>query len=149
MKRKVFYKIFVALYMLTIVVTIGASSAFAAGNHTDTRERIYYNNDGCSRGTASRPKWDYTSSYLKITTDSNCGVFDVDVIGTKTRSPLTYFIPKANLCTWGTAKSLNIGEAKYLPNSVKEKGFGYCNLNFEIPYYGSCYIDLLWSPDSV
>lgn len=149
MKKKVFYRIFVALFALTIIATIGTTSAVAAGNYTDRHERIYYNNDGCSRGTTSRGKWDYTSSYMKVTTNSDIGVYAVDVIGTATNSPITYFIPDANLCTAGTAKTINIGEAKYLPNYVKERGYSYCNLNFEIPYYGSCYIDLLWSPDSI
>lgn len=149
MKRKIFYRIFTVLFALTIVATIGTSSAVAAGNYTDTHESIPYNNDGCSRGTLSRPKWDYTSSYMKVTTSSDVGVYEVDVMGNTVQVPITYWLPEANLCTAGAAKTINRGEAKYLPNYVKERGFSYCNLNFEIPYYGNCTIDVLWSPDSI
>lgn len=149
MKRKVFYKIFATLFALTVIATIGTSSVDAAGNYKDSHERVYYDNDGCSRGSTSRSKLDYTSAYMKITTSSDIGVYYVDVVGTTTKSPITYFIPDANLCTAGTAKTINIGEAKYLPNYVKERGYSYCNLNYEIPYYGTCYIDFLWSPDSI
>ncbi len=149
MKRKIFYRIFAALFALTIIATIGTTSAVAAGNYTDKLETVRYNNDGCSRGTSSREKRDYTSSYMKVRSDSDIGVYEVDVIGTTTNSPIIYFIPDANLCTAGTAKTINVGEAKYLPNYVKERGYSYCNLNFEIPYYGSCTIYALWSPDSI
>lgn len=149
MKRKIFYRIFTVLFALTIIATIGTSSAVAAGNYTDKHESIYYDNDGCSRGTTSRAKLDYTSAYMKVTTSSDIGVYEVDVMGNTVRDPIIYFLPAANLCTAGAAKTINIGEAKYLPNYVKERGFSYCNLNFEIPYYGNCTVDVLWSPDSI
>jgi hypothetical protein len=145
--KKLAASLFVAAFAVTSVLAMNPFSA-SAGNYQDTRYATRYDGDGCSLGTYSRPKDDYTSSYINDD-HSDDYPLHIDVVGTYDANPISYVIPDWNRCTYGDRQTVSLGESSYLPNLVKERGFSYANLNVEVDSYDPCWVSFLWSPDSI
>ncbi|CAB1245551.1 conserved exported protein of unknown function [Ruminococcaceae bacterium BL-4] len=146
--KKIAASLFVAAFAVTSVLAMNPFSASAAGNYEDSRRALRYNGDGCSIDTPSRPKLDYTSSYINDDASDDYPL-SVDVVGTYDANPICYIIPDWNRCTYGDRQTVSLGESSYLPNLVKERGFSYANFSIDVQSYDPCWVSFLWSPDSI
>ncbi|WP_071396583.1 DUF2712 domain-containing protein [Bacillus tuaregi] len=136
-------KLAVAGLTCLMASSIGMSSASAAGNYKDTPFKFYYNGDGSDRFTDMREKRDYTSSYVH-NYGSNYG-YSVIVYGSKNYS-------SSGIGTYATAGPIphvGVGEAKYLPNYVKERGYNYAQLGLMSDSHSASVMAGEWSPDSI
>lgn len=135
-------KLAVAGLTCLIAGSIGLSPASAAGNYKDTLFSFNYNGDGSDVFTGMRSKLDYTSSYV-YNQYSTYG-FSATVYGAKSSTTSI-----GTFCTAGPVPHVNVGQAKYLPNYVKERGYSYAQIGFTSDSHGASYIGGWWSPDSI
>ena len=135
-------KTLVLMAMVSIMV-IGCFSSTYAGNYHDTDYFIITRADGSdSIIPYVREKQDYTSSYI-YNNKSECGV-RVCVLGLNSAS-LNYWTD----CSVKSYDPVALGQWKYLPNWVKERGYKYCTLKLTADYHRSLRLEGLWSPDSI
>ena len=138
--------------MMVIAISVIAidfgSSVYnvCAANITDHIYRFNYSGDGGYVATATRKKEDDSSAYAKNTSD-HC-VHLIKVAG------LHYFAenPSAisfNDCTVKGYIRVGIGEARYLPNYVNERGYEFAYLVIQPESHDACLIKGYWSPDSI
>jgi hypothetical protein len=133
--------IFMALF--TIIFFTYGNNIKAAGNYKDERFYQYYNGDGSDVFTPFRAKLDYTSSY-SYNNRSTYG-YTANVYGDYTK----YGSGIGTYCTYGTPRHLSVGQAKYLPNLVKERGYNYAQIGMMSDSHNPSIFDMLWSPDSI
>lgn len=131
--------IFMALF--TIIFFTYGNNIKAAGNYKDTRFYHYYNGDGSDVFTPLRAKLDYTSAYSK--NDYSTYGYTTNVYGSNGGSGIGTY------CTYGTPRHISVGQAKYLPNLVKERGFNNARLGMMSDSHNPSIINMLWSPDSI
>ena len=131
-----------ALFSLVAVMLIGCcTTAFAAGNYSDTWFEFYTDNSGGDYLTPIRGKWDYTSSYV-YNNNSDCGI-RVNVMGCSANGRTMDY------CSVNGLEQVELGQWKYLPNWVKERGYNYCRLMVTAAYHYPVHLQCLWSPDSI
>ncbi len=130
------------LFVFVMLLSSGLCSAGAAGNYQDTLIKFEYDGSGSDVGTPARQKLDYTSSYI-YNKASDYKFSRVLVHGCFGTSGSSYD------CTYGVPKEVKVGEAKYLPNMVKEWGYTYARLVIMPGSHAKHHIYALWSPDSV
>jgi len=83
-KKKLVSSIFAIMTLFVVITSVGVIGVNAVtGNYHDSHEVIHYCGDGADIATTSRGKWNYTSAYIKVLTNSQCGVL-IDVIGSVT-----------------------------------------------------------------
>ena len=147
MKKKIVSKLGLTVLALMMgVVLLQPMATMAKGNVKDKYFYVAYNGDG---GDAyfnnSRAKWDYTSCYVYNTsgigiltnvmaTDRDCEGYGYNVLADC--SAKAYF---------GVAP----GEAKFVDNYVKERGYGYCTIKFAPLSHDRATYTGWWSPDSI
>lgn len=141
-KKSLFSKLASAGLAITIVSSLGLSSVSAAGNYHDTKFQFQYNGDGSDVFTSKRTKLDYTSSYVK-NRYSKYG-FTTNVYGSNDYS--NYI---GTYCTYGPPVHVSVGQAKYLPNLVKERGYDNAQIGITSDSHSPSFIEGLWSPDSI
>lgn len=136
-------KIAITSFVFLIAGSIGLSPVSAASNYTDTIFEFHYNGDGGDRTTDKREKRDYSSSYV-YNKWSTYG-FAAKVLGSK------YYSSNGvgSYCVAGPIPHVGVGEAKYLPNYVKERGYNYAQIQMMSDSHSSSYMGGLWSPDSI
>lgn len=145
-KFKIFFSVYATIMFFFTFISNTTLFGNAAGNWSDT---LYeYSNTSSvvqitDAYTDAREKWDYSSSYA-YNDASNTDIIQVRVKGGHTISN------SFNECTYGTPKSLPIGQAYYFPNTVKENSYSYARLIF-CPANGlkGMYLHIWWSPDSI
>lgn len=131
------------------LVTAGMLTVSAAGNYHDTPYTTRFSGTGDDPHTDARGKWDYSSSYIK-SNNSAPASFSVEVVGSRDGRPASYWYDADHMpCTYGPYKHISPGQASYLPNLVKERGFPYCNLAFLQDGEYACTVTGWWSPDCV
>lgn len=137
---------FLIVFMGVIIANVGVQCVEAAGNYTDTDYVFDYVGDGCDLGTAARLKMDATSAYAK-NLSTHC-THRIAVAGThshKDNTPLCY-----NDCSCNSAGYMvPIGEYRYLPNLVYERGYEYAFLVIMPTLHDPCQVKGKWSPDSI
>ncbi len=141
-KKALVSKLFCVGMALTFIMSIGMFSASAAGNYTDTAFTQNYNGDGSDVFTPKRAKLDYTSSYV-YNKNSTYG-FSTNVYGSNDTSNII-----GAYATYGPSVHVSKGQAKYLPNLVKERGYKYAQIGMMSDSHSPSYISILWSPDSI
>lgn len=132
--------IFMAIF--TVIFFTYGNPIKAAGNYRDRRFYEYYNGDGSDVFTEYRAKMDYTSSYSN-NNRSTYG-YTANVYGS--------FVDDNSIgayCTYGTPRHLSVGQAKYLPNLVKERYYNYAQIGMKSDSHNPSIFDMLWSPDSI
>lgn len=140
-------KVIAVCFILMTVISASSAIASAAGNYTDTYVTTKYDGSGDHIYTPSREKQDYTSAYCKNLATSETDLAHVWVIQSKTKQ--TQIGNSGNIATVGTPPKIVIGQAKYLPNYVKENSCNYCNLQIEPRSHNKVWIRIAWSPDSI
>jgi len=137
---------FLVLFAAVIIANIGVQYVEAAGNYTDTKYLIEYAGDGCDLATVTRLKMDATSSYAK-NQSTHC-THRIWVAGTHSHTnntPLSF-----NDCSCDSGGYMvPIGESRYLPNWVYERGYEYAFLVIRPESHQPCIVEGLWSPDSI
>lgn len=140
-------KLFCLFLVLTLLLSATTLMAGAAGNYHDTLFEASADTYAGELETVCRNKLDSSSSYA-YNMKSSCAV-TAFVYGCAYAeghpNALPYF---AYNCTYGSAKTIPVGAAYYLPNLVKERGYQSACLIFNFPSgWNNLYI--WWSPDSV
>lgn len=137
---------FLIVFMGVIIANVSVQCVEAAGNYTDTKYLIDYAGDGCDVMSPVRLKQDATSSYAK-NQSTHCA-HRITVAGThdyKNNTPLSY-----NNCNYyDGGYMVPIGESRYLPNLVYERGYEYAFLVIMPSLHEPCIVEGLWSPDSI
>lgn len=136
-------KLLVVVCGVMIMFTLNSILPFItaeANNHGDTQFLHYYNGDGGDRYTVPRSKTDYTSSY-SFNNKSTYG-YSTNVYGNFGGSNIGAY------CT-ATPQHVSVGQAKYLPNYVKERGYSHARIGMMSDSHARSTINMLWSPDSI
>ena len=141
--RSRFLPVFICLLVVMLFSSYITMNANATGNIQDTP--FIYQGSSINAVTDPRPKWDYTSSYA-YNSGSDCDIDKVQVYGCVV---IDATVISAVDCTAGNPKDLPFGYAKYLPNYVKEYGYGFARLKFTVNSNQPKSLYGLWSPDSV
>lgn len=123
----------IGIGMTAVMLTLAMSGGVLAGNIQDTG--YSYNSTKTGFATATRPKQDATSSYIK-----HSGKVAARV---QVRSSGTNY--SAN----GGSYYVSVGTSKYLPNYVYENGKRNCYLYITPSSGQSSLMYGVWSPDSV
>ncbi|MEG2935091.1 MAG: DUF2712 domain-containing protein [Clostridium sp.] len=143
--RKVVSKILTAAMICMSVSSLGMMVAEGAGNITDRQFGFNYHDASLQPvAVGSEAKWDYTSCYI-YNRDSYQDI-KVDVWATN-RTGSSYTLQEN--CNSDGTKTVRKGYEMYLPNYVKERGYGSCTLLIRPAGNYSTYIGGLWSPDSI
>ena len=141
--------------VLASLLTVCGLPVSARGNVSDSIIQIqaYLNDGGTPWQSEFRPKWDYTSSYVKNDNASGgsllCWVnrshtetnYSDDTVD-RYYGYLTYNGASQN------AKTVYPNCYYYLPNYVKEDGYEYAGLGYIMNSEG-VYYKIYWSPDSI
>lgn len=143
--KKIFRKTLGVIIALTVIMGVfnyAKKFELAAGNYHDTVYEWRIDNDMCETTeliTPSRAKLDYTSAYI-YNKNSQDELKGIKVLGVRNGYvDLTY----------KEHKNCKVGEYKYLPNLVKERGYAQAALWFDPGNGFHNYIYILWSPDSI
>ena len=126
---------------MMLILTMTETCVFAAGNYHDTVIEFYTDNSGGDWSTTAREKWDYTSSYA-YNKASDCG-WEVCILGSNNKNTL------GNDCSVTPYQKINVGQASYIKNYVKERSYKYARLKITPDWHYRAHIYGLWSPDSI
>lgn len=141
MIKNLITKTSIIMALFTVILFTYGNPIKAAGNYHDTRFYQYYNGDGSDVFTPFRGKWDYTSSYSK--NDKSTFGYTANVYGSNVTSGIGTY------CTYGRSQHISVGQYKYLPNLVKERGYNYAQLGMMSDSHNPSIFNMLWSPDSI
>lgn len=136
-KKKVSMKnmVICSLFLVMVLSAFYAGDVLAVGNVKDTPYSFNYTGDGGDLYTPYRDKRDYTSAYA-YNRGTVHGHFSV----------LNGF---TNYTYGASHYRINVGQARYLPNLIKESGLNWCRLRITPATHSRTRIFGLWSPDSV
>jgi hypothetical protein len=144
MHKEKISKIFCVILMVMFVVSCGTVAKAASenaetlkNNHGDTWFTWYYNGDGGDNFTDPRTKEDATSAYAKNSGSQvgiRCRVLTIDC---------------QDMSAGDCGRILPVGRAMYLPNYIYENGYRNARIRVSPDAHSPCYIEMLWSPDSV
>ncbi|MCR5516272.1 MAG: hypothetical protein K6F41_07430 [Lachnospira sp.] len=146
MKKRILRISMGVISVLTLVIGIvNFQMSVSKASYHDVAFRYTINTDDLEVTdvyTGSRTKDDDTSAY---------------VYNRYSQSEITYIRVMASNSengalfneTYGASKSCPVGEYRYLPNLVKEKGYSHAGLMFDPGNGHHNYISILWSPDSI
>ncbi len=133
--------------MIALMVFMGVmTQTYAAGNYKDTKFKFSFTAYSPYMGqmTETRAKKDKTSSYMKCEKASHSYDAEVYAVNPKGKMAIEYYVP-VNSPVYIMKK----GDAKYLVNYVREKGYKNACIRVDGRYAGKYTVSGLWSPDSI
>ena len=134
----------ISLFICILTMMLFASYINLNANASAQPTPFIYSGTSIYAYSDPRPKDNYTSAYA-YNTGSTCDIDAVNVYGCIMNAAT---IVSQVDCTAGTPMSLPLYGARYLPNYVKEYGYGFARLKFTVYSNAQKTLYGLWSPDS-